>query len=282
MFTLPNKKLSGEQLNYSTFDPEDLLAAQNTSWDQNILDLRGHFQIKTYSKKSTIYSIGNSLKEIHILRLGRLHLSRPIDFRKPHDAHVLTEILPPGAFFGNKTLREGYVAEETALTAESVEIWSIGAQAFMELITLHPELAVEFFRIQSQRLDRQARYKHWLSTKDVPERLAAVLLELTDLFGETSPTRPEILLKGITQQDLADLIGASRSFVSTLINLMKQDGYLFSIGRNLCIPRDKLAVLAGEDRPAPNPRRANDGQLLGFFDVFEARAKDIVTKTQNG
>ena len=46
------------QLNFTGIDPEELLSAQNNSWDKSIIDLRGYFQIKTYSKKSTIYSFG--------------------------------------------------------------------------------------------------------------------------------------------------------------------------------------------------------------------------------
>jgi CRP/FNR family transcriptional regulator, cyclic AMP receptor protein len=43
---------------------------------------------------------------------------------------------------------------------------------------------------------------------------------------------------------LADLVGASRSFVSTLINEMKRDGVLGNVGRTLCI-RDQKALRRG-------------------------------------
>lgn len=247
MSPLTNKMISGDQLDFVAFNPEEMLSAQNASWDESIIDLRGYFQIKTYSKRSTLYSIGDSLKEIHILRHGRIHLTRPANSMKPQANHVLTEILSAGQLFGNKTLAEDHISEETALAIEDAEVWSIGAQEFTALLASRPVLAIEFYRIQSLRVSQQARYRHWLTTKDVPERLASTLLVLADLFGETVPMKSEILVKGITQQDLADLVGASRSFVSTLINLMKQDGYLFSIGRNICIPcREKLALLSGE------------------------------------
>ena len=47
-----------------------------------------------------------------------------------------------------------------------------------------------------------------------------------------------LCLHGITQQDLADLVGASRSFVSTLINKMKRDALLANQGR-LLVLRDE-------------------------------------------
>ena len=57
-------------------------------------------------------------------------------------------------------------------------------------------------------------------------------------------------LRGITQQDLADLVGASRSFVSTLINEMKREGVLGNVGRILCV-RDQKALRKIETLKAP-------------------------------
>jgi CRP-like cAMP-binding protein len=48
----------------------------------------------------------------------------------------------------------------------------------------------------------------------------------------------ELCLHGITQQDLADLVGASRSFVSTLINEMKRDGLIEARGRVLVLKNE--------------------------------------------
>src|SRR5690606_4726792 len=80
-----------------------------------------------------------------------------------------------------------------------------------------------------------------LTFKEVPARLADTLLVLADSHGERCPHGGEYDLRGITQQDLADLVGASRSFVSTLINEMKRDGLLGNVGRILCI-RDVRGV----------------------------------------
>jgi CRP-like cAMP-binding protein len=66
---------------------------------------------------------------------------------------------------------------------------------------------------------------------------------LLTLAGRTASAARggETDLRGITQQDLADLVGASRSFVSTLINEMKRDGMLGNVGRILCV-RDQKAL----------------------------------------
>jgi len=80
-----------------------------------------------------------------------------------------------------------------------------------------------------------------LTRKDVPARLAEMLQALAQAHGERMAPGNELSLHGITQQDLADLVGASRSFVSTLINKMKRDGLLANQGR-LLVLRDEEAL----------------------------------------
>jgi CRP-like cAMP-binding protein len=65
-----------------------------------------------------------------------------------------------------------------------------------------------------------------------------MLQALAQAHGERIAPGNELCLHGITQQDLADLVGASRSFVSTLINKMKRDGLLANQGR-LLVLRDE-------------------------------------------
>jgi CRP-like cAMP-binding protein len=62
-----------------------------------------------------------------------------------------------------------------------------------------------------------------------------MLIALAQAHGERLGPGNELCLHGITQQDLADLVGASRSFVSTLINKMKRDGLLANQGRLLVL-----------------------------------------------
>jgi CRP-like cAMP-binding protein len=109
-------------------------------------------------------------------------------------------------------------------------------------------VATQLVRAYSERA-RSLRQRVWgLTCKDVPARLAEMLLTMADSHGEQCPHGGEADIRGITQQDFADLVGASRSFVSTLINEMKRDGLLGNVGRVLCI-RDRRALQRASDRP---------------------------------
>ncbi len=102
-------------------------------------------------------------------------------------------------------------------------------------------LALDVIRAFADRVRALHKRVLGLTFKEVPARLADTLLTLSEAHGERCLHGGETDLRGITQQDLADLVGASRSFVSTLINEMKRDGVLGNVGRTLCV-RDQKAL----------------------------------------
>jgi CRP-like cAMP-binding protein len=112
---------------------------------------------------------------------------------------------------------------------------------FRSLLESRPTLALDIIRAQNDRIRQLRRRLVGVTFKEVPARLAQTLLQLGETLGEHCPHGGELDLRGVTQQDLADLVGASRSFVSTLINEMKRDGHLGNVGRTLCI-RDQKAL----------------------------------------
>src|SRR5690606_16177953 len=84
---------------------------------------------------------------------------------------------------------------------------------------------------------RQRQVEHKLRmilTRPVEERVVATLLELARLFGArcTHGYSLEIFL---TQQELADLVGASRSVVSTIMNDFRSRGMLEYTREQICI-----------------------------------------------
>jgi hypothetical protein len=77
---------------------------------------------------------------------------------------------------------------------------------------------------------------------EVGARLVRTLISLGASHGDACTHGGEVELRKISQTDLADLVGGSRSFISTLINKMKREGTLANQGRVLCLL--DLAALA--------------------------------------
>jgi CRP-like cAMP-binding protein len=165
---------------------------------------------------------------VRLLRIGRRR------------ARSVVGLLGVGDVFGGLLGPEG-PSDEMALAATEVTVWTIEEHALGVLLESKPALAAQLFEGLGQRLRQVQRRLRAVTFKEVPARLAEILLMLGETHGDRCPHGGEVDLDCATQQDLADLVGASRSFVSTLINEMKRDGSLGNVGRTLCL-KDRKAL----------------------------------------
>ena len=231
-----------QQHRYQPTHYQPLVAPSLPSAD--VVDFRGYFKVETFANSAVIYRPGMPADKVFLLRSGRVRLLR----QGKGKSRSVMSVLKPGDLFGEVLRPEGSVMEELAVSSGKTEVWSIEGRDFRALLEARPALAVDVIRALNDRV-RQLRVRvQGLTRKDVPARLAEMLLTLVDAHGEHTPTG-ELCLQGITQQDLADLVGASRSFVSTLINKMKRDGLLANQGRLLVIKdQEGLTKLAEREK----------------------------------
>jgi CRP-like cAMP-binding protein len=202
-----------------------------------VADFRGFFKVESYPHNSVIYRPGDPATKMFLLKSGRVRLLRS----GRSSSRAVLAILRAGEMFGDILPTAGAQMDEMAVAAGEAEVWCIEGRDFQALVESRPALAMEMIQGLTDRVRNLRRRVQGLTFKDVPARLAETLLTIAESHGERCPHGGEYDLRRITQQDLADLVGASRSFVSTLVNEMKRDGALGNVGRTLCI-RDQKAL----------------------------------------
>jgi CRP/FNR family transcriptional regulator, cyclic AMP receptor protein len=201
-------------------------------------EAREYFKVEHYDSDTTIYKAGDAGDRVFLVKGGRVRLVHAAW----NGTRSVVGILKVGDVFGADPFRlEASTAQEAAIAAEAAEVWSIDAREFRAQLESRPVLAVEVFKAYAERVRVLQQRVLALTFKEVPARLAEMILTLANAHGDPCPHGGETDLRGVTQQDLADLVGASRSFVSTLINEMKRDGLLGNVGRTLCL-RDRRAL----------------------------------------
>lgn len=212
-----------------------------------VVDLRSYFRVEQYASGALIYGADTPADRAYLLRAGRVRLLRATSST---EQPPLLALLRAGDLFGEVLRPSGEVMGETAIAYGETEVWSLEGRGLQALVDARPPLAMEIIRGLAERSRQLRRRTAGLTFKEVPARLAEQLLMLVDAHGERCLHGATADLRGVTQQDLADLVGASRSFVSTLINEMKRDGLLGNVGRTICV-RDRAALqqLADTDRP---------------------------------
>jgi CRP-like cAMP-binding protein len=96
----------------------------------------------------------------------------------------------------------------------------LGRDRFLECMAEHPQIALNMLASLTRRLREAANQTEGFRELDVLGRVASVLLELAESHGEAGDAGIRITLR-VTQQELADRIGATRVSVNKALGRLK-------------------------------------------------------------
>ena len=128
----------------------------------------------------------------------------------------------PGDIFGEMALIEDAPRSAGAIAHEDSELFTLQREDFLRILQQHPPLTLALLRSMSSRLRRTTDRATDLAFRDVPSRLAKVLL---DLERQSDTGHIEI-----THEHLAGLAGTSRQTTTLVLNDWKRQG-LVELGR---------------------------------------------------
>ncbi len=178
---------------------------------------------------------------VHVLSDGRMKVLRFSDQGRV----ILLDLVEPGDVFGELSLlSEDLFAARKARSsyAEALEestLYSIPCATFERLLHTHPRLALGIARLLGERCDKLERRLEAQVFYKVLTRLVNQLLELAERYG-VEHEGGTLLSIALSQQDLGNLIGASREIVSLSLSDLKKRGLVGSKGRRLVVHEDRL------------------------------------------
>ena len=151
-----------------------------------------------------IFVLGDSADSIYFLKRGRMKITALSE-----DGHeVLHEIVGPGEIFGDTSTILGIPRTTSAQALEASLVCEIRRQDFETLLSTYPELSFQLLKSVGMRLKQAEAHLVDVICNDVSHRVRKALIDLMVSEAGSAPDQP-ITIK-ITQQDLANLIGASR------------------------------------------------------------------------
>jgi CRP-like cAMP-binding protein len=106
--------------------------------------------------------------------------------------------------------------------------------ALAEAVRRHPEFAIELFFSFSERLKLSDEVIESLLDREVSVRLATLLSNLANRFGETNESGTVLNLR-LTHQDLASMIFSTREAVSKVMSEFQRDGLVEAQNRKISI-----------------------------------------------
>ena len=146
----------------------------------------------------------------------------------------LIAILGPSEMFGELSLFDPGPRTMTVTAVAETQLMGLGNDSLTSLLTGRPEVAKALLAALAQRLRKTNEHLADLVFTDVPGRVAKALLDLANRFGR--PVEDGIMVShDLTQEELAQLVGASRETVNKALADFAQRGWLHLESRSVVL-----------------------------------------------
>jgi CRP/FNR family cyclic AMP-dependent transcriptional regulator len=172
-------------------------------------------------RSEELFAEGDQGDRLYVIVEGKIKLGRTSGDGREN----LLAILGPGEMFGELSLFDPGPRTATATSVGDSRLIGLGHDALEPWLLRHPEVAQKLLNALARRLRRTNETLADLVFSDVPGRVAKALLDLSTRFGR--PAEDGILVAhDLTQEELAQLVGASRETVNKALADFATRGWL--------------------------------------------------------
>ena len=199
--------------------------------------LRASMTEKRVPRSGIIFSEGEPGDRMYVVLDGKVKLGQT----SPDGRESLLAVLGPGEVFGELSLFDPGPRTATATAITDTVVVGLGHGDLRPWLTGRPEVAEALLQALAQRLRRTNEALADLVFSDVPGRVAKQLLDLADKFCQPGPDGV-LVHHDLTQEELAQLVGASRETVNKALADFTQRGWVEVDQRQvLLIDMERLA-----------------------------------------
>ncbi len=168
-----------------------------------------------------LFREGETGDSLYVIGEGKIKLGRT----SADGRENLVAILGPGEMFGELSLFDPGPRTMTATAVAETQLMGLGNESLTGLLSGRPEVSKVLLSALAQRLRRTNEHLADLVFTDVPGRVAKALLDLAERFGR--PVEEGVMVShDLTQEELAQLVGASRETVNKALADFATRGWL--------------------------------------------------------
>lgn len=169
---------------------------------------------KNYKKGQLVYMAGDEDRNLYIINSGKIKISRISSSGKEQFIRVLGS----GEFMGELSIFKPSTSMDNAECLEDTKMCIINNDDLREILEKYPLISLKIMEELSRRLERAESLIENINLRSVEERLADILLELSDEDGKVE--------LNITKRDLASQIGMSSETLSRKLSAFQELGII--------------------------------------------------------
>lgn len=195
-------------------------------------------ELRAVRAKTTVVAQGTPGDEMFAVLHGRLKVVRSTE-----DGREATLcLLEAGEVFGELAMLDGGMRSASVEALEPCELLVLRRESVMDYLESHPKVMRQLIAALCQRLrGADDLLQDTLFFLNLPQRLGKMLRSLGEQHGDQTDRGVLIDLK-LTQQEVANLVGASRESVNKQLNAWVDDGLIDLAG-------GYIRLLRAEDLP---------------------------------
>jgi CRP/FNR family cyclic AMP-dependent transcriptional regulator len=198
--------------------------------DESARALRRQMAEVKLSRGEHLFMEGDDGDALYVVIEGKMKLTRAAADGREN----LLSVIGPAEMFGELSLFDPRPRTSSASAVTEVILAVLPHDALLPLLRKRPEISLHLMRALVQRLRRANDVTADLVFTDVPGRVAKALLDLSDRFGQQTDEGLQVH-HDLTQEELAQLVGASRETVNKALADFAARGWLHISARSVLI-----------------------------------------------
>lgn len=194
--------------------------------ESHLLGLISRARREHFEGNQTVFLEGDQARGLYVVISGRVKVFK----LSPSGREQTLMIMGPGEPVGEVAVLSGEAYPASAETLEASEALYIPRQAFLDLVSREPEVALRLLAALSARLRAFASLIEDLSLRDVAERLAVHLLSLA-----SEENSEQIVDLEVTKTQLSAAVGTVPETLSRAFQQLSRSGAVETRGRKVHI-----------------------------------------------
>lgn len=194
--------------------------------DDTYAAMRSAMTPTTVRRGEILFREGELGDRMWVIASGKVKLGHSA----PDGRENLLAVLGPGEIVGELSLYDPGPRTATATVLAPSSLLELEHPQLLALLDRHPQLSRQLLLSLAQRLRKTNNALADLVFSDVPGRVAKALLDLAGRFGRPVPDGLRVS-HDLTQEELAQLVGASRETVNKSLAEFSSRGWIQLDGR---------------------------------------------------
>ena len=197
---------------------------------------------KVLNRGQTLFSQGARHDGIFLIESGRIR----VFYTSPQGREITLAYWHPGNFVGGPEVFDSGTHQWSGVASSNSAVVQLPGRELRGLVAEIPNLAIGLIEGLSFKGKCYSALAQMLGTRSITQRLAHLLLHLSELYGVEDPDG-KLIAAAFTHADLAHMVGATRQWVTISLKRMQDKNIVVNKRSQIVVCRqDILEEMRGQ------------------------------------